>query len=178
ITDNTDRKRAERALRESEQKFRALFEGSSHGVVLHDENEILEVNPAAVRIMGRKGHHEMLGLHPREMAPPRQPNGESSDVMGQKKIEECMSKGSSRFDWLACAADGREIPLEVALTRIQWSGRQVIQALITDITARQQAQAALAESEERFSAAFQASPAFIGILRVSDEKYVLANDAY
>jgi PAS domain S-box-containing protein len=178
IIDSSERKRAEHALRESEEKFRALFEGSSHGVVLHDENEILEVNPAAVRIMGRKGPHEMLGLHPREMAPPRQPNGESSDVMGQKNIEECMSKGSARFDWLACAPDGREIPLEVALTRIQWSGRQVIQALITDITARQQAQAALAESEARFSAAFQASPAFIGILRVSDEKYVLANDAY
>src|SRR5581483_5805967 len=81
-------------------------------------------------------------------------------------------------EWVASAPDGREIPMEIALTRIQWSGRQVIQAFITDITERARAQAALAESEARFSAAFQASPAFIGILRMSDEKYVLANDAY
>src|SRR5258707_2423811 len=43
---------------------------------------------------------------------------------------------------------------------------------------RKRAQTALAESEARFSAAFHASPALIGILRVSDGKYVLANDAH
>jgi PAS domain S-box-containing protein len=178
ITDNTERKRAERALRESEEKFRALFEGSSHGVVLHDEDQILEVNPAAVRIMGCQHPRELLGKHPSETSPPFQPNGQSSAELGRKLIQECLDQGSARFEWVSRTPLGKEVPLEVALTRIQWSGRQVIQALITDITERQQAQAALAESEARFSAAFQASPAFIGILRMSDEKYVLANDAY
>src|SRR5204863_9666763 len=126
IIDNTDRKRAERALRESEAKFRALFEGSSQGVVLHDENGLLEVNPAAVRIMGRQFPRELLGKHPREMAPPFQPNGESSDSMGRQHIEECMTKGSARFEWLACDPNGKAIPLEVVLTRIEWSGRQLI----------------------------------------------------
>ncbi|MDB6034855.1 MAG: domain S-box protein, partial [Verrucomicrobiales bacterium] len=144
IIDNTERKNAERALRESEAKFRALFEGSSHGVVLHDENEILEVNPAAVRIMGRQSAQDLIGKHPRELAPPTQPNNESSEEMGRKVIEECLTRGSARFDWIACGADGHEIPLEVALTRIEWSGRQIIQAFITDITERKRAQADLA----------------------------------
>lgn len=178
IIDNTEHKRAESALRESEAKFRALFEGSSQGVILQDENGFLEVNPAAVRIMRRQDPKELLGNHPRDMSPPFQPNGESSDVMARKYIEECMARGSVRFDWLARAADGQDVPLEVALTRIEWSGRQVIQAFITDITERKRAQAALAESEARFSAAFQASPAFLSILRASDEKYVLINDAF
>ena len=178
IIDNTERKRAERALRESEEKFRALFEGSSHGVVLQDENELLEVNPAAVRIMRRQSAQELLGKHPTEMAPPLQPSGESSADLGRKYVEECMTRGSARFDWTACAPNGDEIPLEVTLTRIEWSGRQVIQALITDITERKRAQAALAESEARFSTAFQASPILIAIGRMSDERFVLVNDAF
>lgn len=178
IIDNTERKRAERALRESESKFRALFEGSSHGVVLHDEIEILEVNPAAVRIMGRQSPDELVGKHPREMAPPFQPNGESSEVLGRKYIDECMSKGSARFEWMTCDRNGVEIPLEVALTRIEWSGRSIIQAFITDITERTHAQAALAESEARFSVAFQASPIFIAISHAKDGRFVLVNDAF
>lgn len=146
IIDNTERKRAERALRESEAKFRALFEGSSQGVVLQDENAILEVNPAAVRIMGRQFSHEMIGKHPREMAPFYQANGESSDVMASKYVEECMTRGSVRFEWLASSANGREIPLEVALTRIEWGGRQMIQAFITDIAERKHAEIALREA--------------------------------
>jgi len=146
IIDNTERRRAERALRESEAKFRALFEGSSQGVVLHDEKELLEVNPAAVRIMRRQSAQELLGRHPRELAPPVQANGEASDAMAQRVIQECLSKGSARFEWLASAPDGKDIPLEVALTRIEWSGRQVIQAFITDITERKLAELALREA--------------------------------
>jgi PAS domain S-box-containing protein len=178
IINNTERKGAERALRESEEKFRALFEGSSQGVVLHDENQLLEVNPAGVRIMGRRSPQELVGKHPRELAPPFQPNGESSEVMAGRYIEECITRGSARFEWLASAPDGEGIPLEVALTRIEWSGRQIIQAFITDIKERQRVQNALAESEARFSVAFQASPLFIGILGMKKGEYVLANDAF
>ena len=185
IIDNTERKRAECQLRESESKFRALFEGSSQGVVLHDENEILEVNSAAVRIMGRQSPSELLGKHPRDLAPPLQPNGDSSAVVARRYIDECLTRGSTRFEWMGNSPQGREIPLEVTLTRIEWSGRQIIQALVTDITERKKSEAELKasearlrESEARFSIAFQASPMFINILRISDSKYVWANDAF
>jgi PAS domain S-box-containing protein len=184
IIDNTERKRAERALRESEQKFRALFEDSSQGVVLHDEHQILEANPAALRILGLQNPQALLGKHPSETSPPFQPSGESSVELARKYIHRCLANGSARFEWTSCTAQGKAIPLEVSLTRIQWSGRQVIQALIHDISERKKteaelraSEARLRESEARFSVAFQASPVIIGILRVCDGKFVLANDA-
>jgi PAS domain S-box-containing protein len=148
ITDITERKQAERALRESEAKFRALFEGSSQGVVLHDEDKLLEVNPAAVKILGRQSPAEIIGKDPRFMAPPFQPNGERSDAVGTRYIDECMANGSARFDWLASDPQGKHIFLEVALTRIQWSGRHVIQAFITDITERKEAERALQNAND------------------------------
>ncbi|MDB6027167.1 MAG: domain S-box protein, partial [Verrucomicrobiales bacterium] len=84
IIDNTENQRAQRALRESEEKFRALYEGSSQGVVLHDEIQILEVNPAAVRIMGCQNAQELIGKHPSNNSPALQPNGESSEAVARK----------------------------------------------------------------------------------------------
>jgi PAS domain S-box-containing protein len=185
IIDNTERKLAERALRESEAKFRALFEGASQGVVLHDDNKILEVNPAAVRILGRRFPSELIGKHPGATSLEYQPNGELSDTLSRKYIDECLTRGSARFEWRSSGPEGREIPLEVYLTRIDWNGRQVIQAFITDISDRLRAQNALAESEARlresearFSAAFKASPVWITISRIDDGAYVLVNDAF
>ena len=146
IIDNTERKRAERALRESEEKFRALFEGSSYGVILHDEHKLLDANSAAVRILRRQSPQELVGKHPHETSPPFQPNGESSAVMADKYIKECMTRGSARFEWLSCSPNGEEIPLEVAATRIDWSGRKIIQAFITDITERKRAERALRQA--------------------------------
>jgi PAS domain S-box-containing protein len=185
ITDNTERKRAERALRESEAKFRALFEGSSQGITLHDENQILQANPAAVRILGCQHQHEILGRHPSDTSPPFQPNGESSAALARKYIQECMTHGSARFEWMSRTPQGKDVPLEVALNRIEWSGRQIIQAFITDITERRKAEtelraseARLRESEARFSAAFNSGPTITAISRASDGKFVLANDAF
>ena len=68
---------------------------------------------------------------------------------------------------------------------MQLGGRQLIQAVCNDITVRKraeeelrQSEARLRESEARFSTAFRASPLNITILRLSDAKFVEANDAF
>jgi PAS domain S-box-containing protein len=184
IIDNTERKRAEQALRESEAKFRALFEGSSQGITLHDEHQILEVNPAAVRILGCQSPQEVLGRHPSEASPPLQPNGETSAVLARKYIQDCLANGSARFEWMSCTPQAKEVPLEVALTRIQWSGRQIIQACITDITQRKQAERALQEVNrelrreiEQRTRAEEALKARVGTSTLSTEVALALNAA-
>jgi PAS domain S-box-containing protein len=143
IIDNTERKRTEQALRDSEEKFRALFEASSQGVILHDEYQMLEVNPACLRILGFREAAEMVGKHPEETSAPIQPNGERAGVLARKYIAECMNHGSTRFDWLARNSRGQDIPIELVLTRIQWGGRQLIQAVFNDISERKRTEAEL-----------------------------------
>ncbi|MBV9299919.1 MAG: PAS domain S-box protein [Verrucomicrobia bacterium] len=81
--------------------------------------------------------------------------------------------------------DSTEVPIEVFLTPIQLGGRQLFQAVCNDITMRKraeeelrQSETRLRESEARFSTAFRASPLNITILRLSDAKFVEANDAF
>ena len=96
-----------------------------------------------------------------------------------------MDKGAERFEWMSRNARGEDIPVEVILTRIEMGGRQLIQAVVTDITERKRVEAELRESAERlresearFSAAFQASPVFMTICRMSDGRWMEANDAF
>jgi PAS domain S-box-containing protein len=183
--EESNRARSERLLRESEEKFRALFETSSHGIIVHDEEKIIEVNPAGIRILGCRSADELIGKHPAASSAPIQPNGERADVLARKYIEECLTRGSARFDWVACTPRGDQIPIEVVLTRIAWGGQQLIQAVFNDISERKRAEAELRasearlrESDARFSAAFRASPVFITISRFDDGRYVLANEAF
>ena len=179
------RELSENRLRESEQKFRALFEASSQGIILHDEEKMLEVNPACLRILGFKQASELVGKHPAETSAPIQPGGESANIVARKRIQQCLEEGSARFEWVARNSHGEEVPIEIILTRIQWGGRQLIQAVFNDISERKRAEeelrrseARLRESESRFSAAFRASPVYITISDFAEGRYVLANEAF
>lgn len=177
IIDNTRRIKAEQALRDSEQKHRALFEATSHGVMLHDDKEILDVNPAAVRIMRCQSASELIGKHPQDLSPPTQPNGEKSDVAAGRHIAECIKQGYERFEWVCCDANGDQIPLEVLLNSIEIGGRPIIQAVIIDIASRKAAEEALRKSEEKFKQLYELSP--LGMAQVNwDGAFVQVNSAF
>jgi len=129
--EESHRARSERLLRASEEKFRALFEGTSQPVVLHDETGILEANPSWFRHLGYGGLNEVKGKHPAQLSAPFQPGGERAEVLAQKHIADALANGSARFEWVILRSDGTELPIEVFLTPIQWGDRRVFQAVFT-----------------------------------------------
>src|SRR6202007_2824635 len=171
--EESSRRRSEHLLRESEEKFRALFEGTSQAVVLHDENGIFEANLSWLQLLGYSSLEDVIGKHPAEVSAAIQPGGERAEVLAAKHIADARAKGSARFEWMVMHRDGTEIPIEVFLTPIQLGGRQLFQAVCIDITVRKRAEeklrrseAQLRKTEARFSAAFRGSPVNIAILRV------------
>jgi PAS domain S-box-containing protein len=141
--EESNRARSEALMRESEERFRALFEATSQGVLLHDEKAIFSANPASLRILGYTSADEVMGKHPADLSVPHQPNGEESRVAAQFQIEKCLREGTARFDWMMQRPDGRFVTIDVLLTRIELSGRKIIQAVIDDITERKRAEAEL-----------------------------------
>lgn len=144
VVDITDRKRVEEALRESETRFRALYESTGVAVLLADETGVFDCNSAAEQLFGYP-RNVFIGQHIEDFSAQYQPNGESSQtwahVMGQLALEQ----GSHRFEWTHRRADGSEFPAEVWLTAVQIGDRCLVQAAIQDLTERKQAEATLAE---------------------------------
>jgi PAS domain S-box-containing protein len=183
--EESNRARSEHLLRESEEKFRALFEGTSQAVVLHDESGIFDANPSWLQLLGYASLEEVIGKHPADVSAPIQPGGERAEALERKYIGQALANGSARFEWVVLRRDSTELPIEVFLTPIQLGGRKLIQAVCNDITVRKRAEeelrrseARLRESEARFSIAFRASPVLVTISRLSDSRFIEANDAF
>lgn len=164
-------------MKESEEKFRALFEASSQGVMLHDEEQFLEVNPATVRILGFNSADELVGHHPVEFAAPIQSGGVSAEMLAKGYIERCMTTGTARFDWICRNPQGREIPIEVILTRIQMSGRQIIQAVINDISERKRTEETLKQRHREVTTLLETLPGY-AFFKDAEGRYVMANQNF
>ncbi|HEY9807776.1 MAG TPA: PAS domain-containing protein [Halomicronema sp.] len=148
--DVTDRKEAELALQRSEHKFRALYEGTSIAVLMGDENGFFDGNTAAVELFRCNNAQQLSGLHPADLSPPYQPNGQESFIKANQFIRKAFENGNHRFEWVHRRFDGTEFPAEVWLTALELKeGDKFFQAVVQDLTERKKAEIAIRESEAK-----------------------------
>ena len=144
--DISERKKMESALKDSEERFRNLIEGSIQGILIHRDLKPLFVNEAYAQIFGYDSAEEILAMesvepliaaHERER---RQPNSEAR-MSGQAV--------PSRYEIDVVRKDGSIITLQNMVRVVNWDGQQAIQNTVFDITELKRAERALLQSEER-----------------------------
>lgn len=133
--DVTDRKQAELALRESEEKFRQIYQKSYDGILLLDGDRFVDCNPAVLEMM-RCSEPELMRMHPWDLSPPTQPDGRPSPDKALEMISLAHTKGGHRFEWMHRRTDGEDFPVEVTLIPFPLSGRNVLYTTWRDITDR------------------------------------------
>lgn len=133
--DVTDRKQAELALRESEEKFRQIYQKSYDGILLLDGDRFVDCNPAVLEMM-RCSEPELMRMHPWDLSPPTQPDGRPSPDKALEMISLAHAKGGHRFEWTHRRTDGEDFPVEVTLIPFPLSGRNVLYTTWRDITDR------------------------------------------
>ena len=142
-TDSTEREKAEKALKDSEEGFRILYTTSRDALMTLEPPSwrFTAGNPATVEMFRTKDEKEFTSMPPWELSPEYQPDMQLSSVKANKMIQEAMEKGSNFFEWVHRRADGEEFPATVLLTRFKVKGKDVVQATVRDITAQKKAEA-------------------------------------
>jgi len=152
LSDITMRVRTEDELRESEIRYRTLFDCAADAIFVHDLKErFLDVNTVACERYGYS-KEEFLRMTPQDITPP----GRKKNIL--QRVEEINRQGYILYETVHLRRDGTPIPAEVSSQIIEYRGRPVILSIARDITERKQAEEALRESEARLRKLFEAIP--------------------
>jgi len=150
ITDITERKQSEEALRESVQLFKGLFNASPDAIVLIDPHHptiswpIVDCNEASCRMNGYT-REEMIG-HSIDLV------NESAENPEERKnyYNELKKEGILHMETFHRHKDGHVFPVEISTSVIVIGGREMVLGIDRDITERKLAETALKESEDRY----------------------------
>jgi len=136
---------ANEALRQSEAKYRLLFESSRDAIMMLAPPtwKFTEANPATLQMFGARTQADFLSIEPWQISPERQPDGRASEEKARAMIETAMRDGSQFFEWVHRRLNGEEFPATVLLTRMQLAGQTLLQAMVRDITEQKKATEAL-----------------------------------
>ena len=124
-------------------KFQTLFETNTDGIVILDRHGFTDCNPATLHMFHMDRVEDFLKRRPEELGVENQPCGTPSTLLAERHIREAMENGHAFFKWTALRPDGGTFPAEIALHAISLGGEPVIQAIMRDVSAQKEAEAAM-----------------------------------
>ncbi len=151
LLDVTERLRAEQDLRDSETRFRAIFDNVQEAILLQDldTEALIGVNAAAEQMYGYS-RAELLACSVDELSA----DESGFDVQRQKALMERARRGEQLvFEWRARHRDGHGFWVEANLQATEIAGERLLLVTLRNIEARKQAEAALARQVDRLSQA-------------------------
>jgi PAS domain S-box-containing protein len=173
--DVTARKQAEESLRESEERYRTLFESSRDGIIFTDvEGRILRSNPYYREMLGYS-EEELHALTYQHLTPRRWHEMEAAIVR-----DKIMSRGySGEYEKEYVRKDGTVFPisLQVWLIRDAHGEPQGMWGIVRDITERKWAEEMLRRSEEQFHRLFE-DDVTADFITTPEGKILLCNPAF
>jgi len=177
VRDISQRLEAQRAVRESERRYRQLFEVSPDGLVVHVDGRIEMINPAAAKLLGPAEPQELIGADALQFVHP-------DDLPKVRRRIAKLERGRNvAFTELRIIGrDGSERIVESGAIPFIYRSRPAVMSIFHDITQRKRDEQALREQDELIRQIFNCSRDGINIClkdpKTGRRKLVLCNDRF
>jgi PAS domain S-box-containing protein len=147
IRDLTERKAAEKALRESAERMRAVVETAVDGVILIDAfGNILVFNPACERLFGYKAR-EVIGQNVRMLMPSPYREEHDGYIANYRKTGEARIIGLGR-EVSGQRKDGAIFPMDLSVGEARQEGESIFVGIIHDLSARKRTEEQLVQAQK------------------------------
>ncbi len=145
----TDLQRAEEALRESAERYRALVEHAPEAIMVLDveQDRFVDANAHAEKLFGFS-RERLLQMGPLDFCPEHQADDRKSCEVVEDEHKKVLAGGTAVFEFTHVDANGREITCQTRLSRLPAAGRQLIRATVTDITELKELQEKVRRAEK------------------------------
>jgi len=137
LRDVTGRIESESALRENEERYRALVENAPEAIIVFDvdNNRFIDANDNACRLFNLS-RSRLMTVGPEAISPKMQPDGTPSFGVRRGFIDRALDGEHPTFEWLHKDSTGKELPCEVRFSRLPSDEQRLIRVSITDIAER------------------------------------------
>jgi len=171
-----ERKRAEKTLKQSEEKYSILFQNSPDSYLIISDGVFIDCNKAA-EILLRGDRSKIIGQTPAALSPEYQPDGKKSSESAVDRINYSFKVGEKTFEWMHRRFDGTNLYVEVSLAPMVLNGKPTLFTTWRDISARKLTEQALQESEAQFREFFEKAADAIFIADIETGVIVDVNEA-
>ncbi len=133
---------------ERENRYRILVETSKVPQFVMNQTTFIYANEAAAKLYGYDSVDDLKNLHPSEISPKFQPDGQDSETKSKEMVSLAYKNGSHRFDFMNIKKDGSEILMDIILTCMPHMGKDALFVACHDITERQKTEQILRQSQK------------------------------
>ncbi len=156
IRDVTERKQAEKRLKESEEKYRTLFNEAMDAIFVADAETgiLVDCNQAAMELVGRT-KSELIGKHQRILHPEIESKNKRFSNTFQQHTRE---KQGQVLETQVITKNGEIKEVAVKGNIVGLQGRKVLQGIFRDISEQKKAERTTLENQQNFKALFEGNP--------------------
>ncbi len=129
--------------------YKDLFENAHMPMFIIDNGLIVEANDAMAKVFKVNKKEDIYKLHPSQLSPKNQPDGQNSEKKANEIFHECIKQGFTQFEWLHKDLEGNEFLVEITLKAVTIDHRQMFFTTFRDISKEKEYEENLQKKNEK-----------------------------
>jgi PAS domain S-box-containing protein/diguanylate cyclase (GGDEF)-like protein len=128
--------------------YQEIFNNISEAILIMEGQHFVDANNTALTLLNMPSKDELFSVHPSQISPKYQPDGELSLIKANKMIEQCYLHGFNQFEWMHQTIDKKDFLVEVELKTLTIESKIFLYVIWRDLKEKESFEEIIKEKEK------------------------------